>query len=81
MQLDDRFDELIDSLTGFHRTWLIYIGVELGLLSRLRAAGPHGLTTTELAAASECAPRWRRASSSATIDRASGASLFVADRS
>jgi SAM-dependent methyltransferase len=56
MQLDDRFDELVDSLTGFHRTWLIYIGVELGLFGRLRAAGRGGLTAAELAAASGCNP-------------------------
>ncbi len=54
MQLDDRFDELVDSLAGFHRTWLVYIGMELGLFSRLRVAGPHGLTAAELAAASGC---------------------------
>jgi SAM-dependent methyltransferase len=56
MQLDDRFDELVDSLTGFHRTWLIYIGVELGLFDRLRAAGGAGMTAAELAAASGCHP-------------------------
>lgn len=54
MQLDDRFDELVDGLTGFHRTWLIYLGVELGLFSRLRAAGGDGLTAAELAAATDC---------------------------
>ncbi|MGZ8437180.1 MAG: class I SAM-dependent methyltransferase [Candidatus Limnocylindrales bacterium] len=54
MQLDDRFDELVDSLTGFHRTWLIYIGVELGLFSRLRAGGREGVTAAELAASSGC---------------------------
>ena len=54
MQLDDRFDELIESLTGFHRTWLIYLGMELGLFSALRAAGSPGLTADELAAASGC---------------------------
>jgi SAM-dependent methyltransferase len=54
MRIDDRFDELIDSLTGFHRTWLIYIGVELGLFGRLRAAGRDGLTANELASASAC---------------------------
>ena len=56
MELDDRFDELIDSLAGFHRTWLLYIGAELGLFSRLRAAGRDGLTTAELAAVSGCHP-------------------------
>ncbi len=56
MQLDDRFDDLVDSLTGFHRTWLIYVGVELGLFDRLRAAGRDGLTSAELASASDCQP-------------------------
>lgn len=54
MQLDDRFDDLVDSLAGFHRTWLVYLGVELDLFSRLRAAGRDGLTVAELAAACEC---------------------------
>ena len=27
MALDDRFDDLIGSLAGFHRTWLVYLGV------------------------------------------------------
>ena len=39
MGLEDRFDELIDSLVGFHRTWLVYLGMELGLFARIRAAG------------------------------------------
>ena len=40
MHLDDRFDDLVASLAGFHQAWLVYLGVELGLLARLRAAGP-----------------------------------------
>jgi len=54
MQLDDRFDELLESLTGFHRTWLIYLGVELGLFNHLRAAGRDGLSASALAGASGC---------------------------
>lgn len=54
MQLDERFDDLVASLAGFHKTWLVYLGVELGLLAHLRAAGPAGLTTEELAAAAGC---------------------------
>lgn len=53
---DDRFDDLIASLGGFHRTWLIYLGIELGLFARIRAAGPGGLTPAELAAATATAP-------------------------
>lgn len=56
MRLDDRFDELIDTLTGFHRTWLVFIGVELGLFARIRQAGPDGLTAADLARESGCAP-------------------------
>jgi SAM-dependent methyltransferase len=49
MQLDDRFDDLVTSLGGFYRTWYIAAGLELGLLARLREAGPQGLSTVELA--------------------------------
>jgi SAM-dependent methyltransferase len=56
MRLDDRFDELIDTLTGFHRTWIVYLGLELGLFAHLRAAGRDGLSASELADASGCAP-------------------------
>lgn len=57
MSLDDRFDDLVGSLAGFHRTWLVYMGVELGLFARLRAAGPGGLTASGLAAESGCVER------------------------
>jgi ubiquinone/menaquinone biosynthesis C-methylase UbiE len=56
MGLDDRFDDLIASLGGFHRSWLIYLGIELGLFQRLREAGPGGMTTAELATATACHP-------------------------
>ncbi len=49
MRLDDRFDELVVSLGGFYRTWFVYVGLELGLLERLRAAGAEGLTAQALA--------------------------------
>ena len=53
---DDRYDDLIASLGGFHRSWLVYLGMELGLFSRLRAAGPGGLTPAELASATATDP-------------------------
>ena len=53
---DDRYDDLIASLGGFYRTWLVYLGLELGLFSRLRAAGPAGLTPAELAAGTATHP-------------------------
>jgi SAM-dependent methyltransferase len=54
MDLDDRFDDLIGSLAGFHRTWLVYLGVELGLFERLQAAGQAGLSASDLAASAGC---------------------------
>ena len=56
MPLDDRFDDLIASLGGFHRSWLIYLGIELGLFAHVREAGAAGLTTDELAARAACHP-------------------------
>ncbi len=49
MQLDDRFDDLIDSLGGFYRAWLIHVGLDLGLFAALRAAGHLGMTPDALA--------------------------------
>src|SRR5260221_9126871 len=54
MQLDDRFEELVDSLTGFHRTWLVYLGGELGLFAALRAGGEDGVTAADLATGTGC---------------------------
>ena len=56
MRLDDRFEDLIGSLGGFHRSWLVYLGIELGLFARLRAAGPAGLSGDELAILTDCRP-------------------------
>lgn len=55
MSLDDRFDALIESLAGFHRTWIVYLGLELGLLERVRVRGQGGLAPDELADAAGCA--------------------------
>ncbi len=54
---DDRFDDLIASLGGFYRSWLVYLGLDLGLFTRLRAAGPSGLTPAELAEATGTHPQ------------------------
>jgi SAM-dependent methyltransferase len=54
MPIDDRFDAYIDSLAGFHRTWIVHLGLELGLLEAVRAAGREGLTPDELASATGC---------------------------
>ncbi len=57
MRIDDRFDDLVASLGGFYRTWYVYVGLELGLLGRLRDAGPEGITTAELARRTGTEPR------------------------
>jgi len=53
---DDRYDDLIATLGGFHRSWLVYLGLELGLFERVRAAGAAGITTAELAADTQTHP-------------------------
>jgi SAM-dependent methyltransferase len=54
MRLDDRFDDLVASLGGFYRSWLVYLGLELGLFRLLRDAGSKGLSPVELADAAGC---------------------------
>jgi SAM-dependent methyltransferase len=49
----DVFDDLLASLGGFYRSWLIYLGIELGLFEALRRAGDAGLTPAELATATD----------------------------
>lgn len=56
MVQDEPFDSLIDSLAGFHRTWLVYLGLELGLFSAVREAGLAGLSAPELAVATSTHP-------------------------
>jgi SAM-dependent methyltransferase len=47
----DRFDDLVASLGGFHRTWLVYLGLELGLFAVIRDAGVDGIEPAALAVA------------------------------
>jgi SAM-dependent methyltransferase len=61
----DRFEELAATVGGFYRTWVIYLGLELGLFEAIRGSGAAGITAAELAAATRCQPRpveaWLRA--------------------
>jgi SAM-dependent methyltransferase len=57
MSLDERSDDLIASLAGFYRTWLAYLGLELGFFHVLRAAGEGGLSVKEVAARTSTHPR------------------------
>jgi SAM-dependent methyltransferase len=56
MRRDDRFDDLTDSLGGFFRSWLVYLGLELGLFRAIRDAGAAGLSAAELALATGTRP-------------------------
>lgn len=49
MDLDERFDDLVASLGGFYRAWLIALGIDLGLFRALADAGGGGLTPAQLA--------------------------------
>lgn len=49
MSLDDRFEELAENLGGFYRSWLTYLGIELGLFRAIRDTGAAGAAPAELA--------------------------------
>jgi SAM-dependent methyltransferase len=57
MRLDDRYDELISDLGGLYRTWLVYLGLDLGFFRALRAAGDAGLAAGELASRTATHPK------------------------
>jgi SAM-dependent methyltransferase len=91
---DDRYDDLIASLGGFYRSWLVYLGIELGLFEAVRGAGAAGVTTAELAGAtnthSEAVEAWAWASDAhelttfdhgrLTMDGDTAATLLDGDR-
>jgi SAM-dependent methyltransferase len=54
MTIDDRFDDLAASLVGFHRTWVVYLGLELGLFERIRMAPAAGIALEALASEAAC---------------------------
>ncbi len=56
MGIDDRYDDLVAALGGFYRTWLIFLGVDLGFFHALRAAGEGGLDLDALAARTSSHP-------------------------
>lgn len=49
MHLDEQHDDVIAALGGFYRTWIVYLGIELGFFHALRGAGPSGLGIDDLA--------------------------------
>jgi SAM-dependent methyltransferase len=54
MSRNDRFEELAASVAGFYRSWVVYLGLELGLFDHIRGSEPVGLTADELAVLSDC---------------------------
>jgi SAM-dependent methyltransferase len=56
MGQDDRFEELAASVGGFYRSWVIYLGLELGLFRMILDSGPDGIRAGDLAAATGCRP-------------------------
>ncbi len=76
MILDDRFDDLVTSLGGFYRAWLIQLGLEVGFFAALRDARDAGLTSDELAIATGTAPdpvaTWCRAAFASDIVECDG---------
>lgn len=55
MTVDERFEDLLGDLSGFYRSWLVYLGLELELLATLHGAADRGLTAEEVAAGARCA--------------------------
>jgi 2-polyprenyl-3-methyl-5-hydroxy-6-metoxy-1,4-benzoquinol methylase len=83
MGQNDRFEELATSVGGFYRSWVIYLGLELGLFERIRAAGTTGLSAPDLAAATSCRPgpieAWVRAAHAGDLIELHGSRATVAD--
>ncbi len=83
MKADDRFDELAQSLGGFYRSWIIYLGLELGLFEGIRGSGPAGIRPEELARAAGCADdpvaTWARAAHASELIDHDGERLRLDD--
>jgi SAM-dependent methyltransferase len=81
MRLDDRFDDLIAALGGFYRTWLVFLGVDLGFFRAIRGAGEAGLGIEDLALRTSTHPRavetWAWAAAAHGLVNAEGGVLTV----
>jgi SAM-dependent methyltransferase len=85
MPSDDRFDDLAQSLGGFYRSWVIYLGLQLGLFERIRSAGAGGITPADLASAAACAAEpvdaWIRAAHASELIEHDGARVRMDEAS
>ena len=81
MRLDDRFDDLIAALGGFYRTWLVFLGVDLGFFRAIRGAGEAGIGVEDLALRTSTHPRavetWAWAAAAHGLVNAEGGVLTV----
>lgn len=81
MPPDDRFEQFAEDLGGFYRSWVIYLGLELGLFARVRDAGDAGITPADLAAATSCVSEpveaWARAADAGGLVEHDGERLRV----
>ena len=80
---NDRFEELAVSVGGFYRSWVIYLGLELGLFERIRVAGGKGIEACALADAAGCQPEpieaWIRAAHAGDLLVLDGSRVSIPD--
>ncbi len=80
---NDRFEELAASVGGFYRSWVIYLGLELGLFERIRVAGGAGIEARALADAAGCQPEpieaWIRAAHAGDLLVLDGSRVSIPD--
>jgi SAM-dependent methyltransferase len=83
MGANDRFEELAASVGGFYRSWVIYLGLELGLFERIRAAGGAGIEARALAEQAGCQPEpieaWTRAAHAGDLLVLDGSRVSIPD--
>ncbi|HEX5824245.1 MAG TPA: class I SAM-dependent methyltransferase [Candidatus Limnocylindrales bacterium] len=80
---NDRFEELAAGVGGFYRSWVIYLGLELGLFERIRAAGGAGIEAGTLAVEAGCRPEpvaaWIRAAHAGDLVTVDGSRVSIPD--
>ena len=85
MPPDDRFDDLAQSLGGYYRSWVIYLGLQLRLFELIRSAGADGIAPSELATNAGCAAEpveaWIRAAHAGNLIEHDGARVRMDEAS
>jgi SAM-dependent methyltransferase len=82
MSRNDRFEELAATVGGFYRSWVIYLGLDLGLFRAIGDAGAQGLPEGELASVAGCQPgpisAWLRAAHAGDLVELEGGRVRLA---